>query len=188
MDSVTFLESGFLKRQLQQEGDFVKDDIKKIIYDNGLGLVDKIIKIDKLISGENWDVEALSSVLHIPVAAIMSEPEPVLFVGAPEKKSSNKQYVGIFLEGYAKITGKKYIFSGQDFGQIKNIVKIIDHEKFRKIMAYLVFRKQQEKTVKMDWNIDRIIKGLTPGMIYKNINLLLTESENIKSKSWGYGR
>jgi hypothetical protein len=36
--------------------------------------------------------------------------------------------------------------------------------------------------------MDRIIKNLTPGQVYKNINYLITESGKMKSKGWGYGR
>ena len=166
----------------------MKEEIKAIIYNPGIGLTDKIVKIDRLISGSEWDVEKLSRCLGVPSSALLSEPDPVLFIGAEKPKSNVKMYIDLFHEIYVKIKYKKYVFTGQDIGQIKNMIKSVDYETFRKCLSYVVLRKQQEKTVKLEFDMERIIKNFTPGQVYKNINYLIAESGKAKTKGWGYGK
>lgn len=166
----------------------MKEEIKAIIYNQGLGLTDKIVKIDRLISGSEWDCEKLARCLGVPSSALLSEPDPVLFIGASRQKSNIKQYIDCFHEIYLKIKDKKYVLTGQDIGQMKNTIKAVDFETYKKCLAYVVLMKQQEKTVKLEFDMERIIKNFTPGQVYKNINYLIAESGKAKTKGWGYGK
>jgi len=166
----------------------MKEDIKNIIYNKSIGMTDKLVQIDKLVSGAEWIPSDLAAALDVPLICIMEQPETVLFKTVEKTKLGTKPYIDSFHVIYSKIKGKKYIFTPADIGQIKHLVKAVDLDQFNKVVNYISFRKQQEKTVKLDWDMDRIIKGLTPGMIYKNLNYLVAEAEKSKSKGWGYGR
>ena len=165
----------------------MKEDIKNIIYNKSIGMTDKLVQIDRIVSGAEWKAADLAAALDIPLIAIMEQPEAVLFKPAPAKLNT-KAYIDTFHIVYSKIKNKKYIFTPADIGQIKNLCKSIDLEEFTKILNYICFRKQQEKTVKLEWDMDRIIKSLTPCMIYKNLNYLVAEAAKSKTKGWGYGR
>jgi len=165
-----------------------REEVLHILHNKSLSYIDRIIQIDKMVSGEDWDAQKLADSLDVPIAIVEADPEYVTNVQElPKARTPVKIYIEAFSDCYQKIKGQKFVFTKMDIGQLINIKKVCDLETFDKILNCITTSDQHKASVKLDFEMANMIRTLTPVKIYKNLNYLLEKSSTYKMKpGWGY--
>lgn len=165
-----------------------RDEIIYILHNKELSYIDRLIQIDKMISGEQWDAQKIADSLDVPVTIVMADPEPLVNVrDLPKPKVSIHLFKREFMDCYKKIKKEDFMMTKMDKGQLMNISKVCDFEKFRKMLNYLIARNQNKGTMKLEFEVKSILSSLTPVKIYKNLNFLNASIGEMKlATGWGY--
>lgn len=167
----------------------MRDEIKEILYDKKTTIIDKAVKIDKLICGADWKPDKLAEALNINADLLTQEVE-LLKDPVKRKQDFNKKrqdYIDAFYYAYMKVRNEKYRYIPADIKQIEYTMKVATLEEYKAILNYIIMRNNNKAQQKLEWQIENVLENFKPVRVYSNINYLIGELKKRKTAGFGYG-
>jgi hypothetical protein len=89
----------------------------------------------------------------------------------------------VYHDGYLAGSGIKWKFMTKDFAQLKNLMKLASLQEFQQIMAlYITVKKNMSAGKKVEFDLERFAKNISPGYIVSKINFLLEKTNKTAGK------